>query len=130
MTARGWDVSEIASDTDCMQTYSISHLPLPYVQFPRGARQVAPVVSSSVTLWATACQVPLSMGFSRKEYWSELPFPPLGDLPDPGIEPASPTSPTLAGRFFIISTTFQGVYVSAFSHYWQGEQGELLTRNC
>ena len=40
------------------------------------------------------------MGFSRQEGWSELPFPPPGDVPDPGIETASPTSPALAGRFF------------------------------
>ena len=43
-----------------------------------------------VTLWAVAYQAPLSMGFSRKEYWSGLPFPSLGDLSDPGIEPRSP----------------------------------------
>ena len=42
------------------------------------------------TLWAAACQAPLSMGFSRHEYWSELPCPTPGDLPDPGIEPMSP----------------------------------------
>ena len=47
------------------------------------------------TLWTVACQAPLPMGFSRQEYWSGLPFPPLGDLPDPGIEPASPVSPAL-----------------------------------
>ncbi|XP_061294344.1 DNA-directed RNA polymerases I, II, and III subunit RPABC4 isoform X1 [Bos javanicus] len=40
------------------------------------------------------------MGFSRREHWSGFPFPPPGDLPDPGIEPASPKSPTLAGGFF------------------------------
>ena len=40
------------------------------------------------------------MGFSRQEYWSGLSFPSLGDLPDPGIEPMSPASPALAGRFF------------------------------
>ena len=39
------------------------------------------------TLWTVACQAPLSMGFSRQEYWSGLPFPPPGDLPDPEIEP-------------------------------------------
>ena len=44
-----------------------------------------------------ACQPPLSMGISRQEYWSGLSSPPAGDLPDPGIEPASPA---LAGRFF------------------------------
>ena len=42
-----------------------------------------------VTLWTIAYQAPLSMGFSRKEYWSGLPFPSPGDLPDPGIKPAS-----------------------------------------
>ena len=48
-----------------------------------------------VTLWTAAHQIPLSMEFPRQEYWSELPFPPPGDLPDPGIEPASPMSPVL-----------------------------------
>ena len=43
------------------------------------------------TLWTVAHQASLSMGFSRQEYWSGLPFPPPGDLPDPGIEPRSPT---------------------------------------
>ena len=42
-----------------------------------------------------ACQDPLSMGFPGQEYWSGLPFPPPGNLPDPGIEPTSPVSPTL-----------------------------------
>ena len=41
-------------------------------------------------LWTVACQVPLSMGFSRQEYWSGLPFPSPGNLPDPGIKPMSP----------------------------------------
>ena len=40
------------------------------------------VVSDSTTLWAVACQAPLSMEFRRQEYWSGLPFPPLGDLPN------------------------------------------------
>ena len=44
-----------------------------------------------VTPWTVAHQAPLSMGFSRQEYWSGLPFPSPGDLPDPGIEPVSPT---------------------------------------
>ena len=52
------------------------------------------------TLWTTAHQGPLSMAFSRQEYWSRLPFPPPGDLLDPGIEPASLASPALPGRFF------------------------------
>ena len=48
-----------------------------------------------MTLWAGADQAPLSMGFSRQEYWSGLPCPPPGDLSDPGIEPKSPVSPAL-----------------------------------
>ena len=43
-----------------------------------------------VTPWTVAYQAPLSMGFSIQEYWSGLPFPSPGDLPDPGIEPGSP----------------------------------------
>ena len=50
-----------------------------------------------MTPWTVACQAPLSMGFSRQEYWSGLPCPPPGDLPDPGIEPVTPA---LAGGFF------------------------------
>ena len=52
------------------------------------------------TLWTMACQAPLSMGFSRREYWSELPCPPPGDLPNPGITAASLASPALAGGFW------------------------------
>ena len=47
--------------------------------------------------WTVAHQAPLSMGFSKQEYWIGLTFPPPGDLPDPGIEP---TSPPFAGGFF------------------------------
>ena len=46
--------------------------------------------------WTVAHQAPLSMGFSRPEYWNGLPFPPPGYLPDPGMEPASLKSPALA----------------------------------
>ena len=51
---------------------------------------------SFVTPWKVAHQASLSMGFPRQEYWSGLPLPPLGDLPDPGIEPKSPA---FAGEF-------------------------------
>ena len=52
------------------------------------------------TPWIIAHQAPLTMEFSRQEYWSGLPFPTPRDLPKPGIEPVSLASPTLAGRFF------------------------------
>ena len=54
------------------------------------------------TPWIVACQAPLSMGFSRQEYWSGLPFPSPRDLPNPGIKPRSPA---LAGRFFTSHAT-------------------------
>ena len=60
------------------------------------------VVSDSFTAPGTvAHQAPLSMGFSRQEYWCGLPFLTIGDLPDPGIEPESPASLVLAGKDFV-----------------------------
>ena len=57
--------------------------------------------------WTVACQAPLSIGFSRQEYWSGVPFPTLEDLPDPGIKPMSLVSSALAGRFFTTSATWE-----------------------
>ena len=54
-----------------------------------------------------AHQAHLFMGFSRQEYWSGLPFPSPGDLPNPGIKPTSLASPALAGRFFTTRTTWE-----------------------
>ena len=65
------------------------------------------VMSDSAILGIVAHQAPLSMGFSRQEDWSGLPFPPPGDLPDPGMEPASLPSPALAGRCFTTSSTWE-----------------------
>ena len=65
-------------------------------------RSVTQLFPTFATLWTLAYQAPLSMEFSRQEYWSVLPFHPLGDLPDPGIEPVSLLSPVLARRFFTI----------------------------
>ena len=61
------------------------------------------------TPWTIAHQDPLSMGFPRQEYWSELPRPSPGrfDLPEPGIEPVSPVSLALAGRFFTSWATWK-----------------------
>ena len=52
------------------------------------------------TPWTAAHQAPLSMGYPMQEHWSGLPFPPPGDLPDPGIKLTSPVSPALAAGFF------------------------------
>ena len=55
---------------------------------------------SCLTPWTVAHQAPLSMEFSRQEYWNGLLFPSPGDLPRPGIKPMSPMSPALVGRSF------------------------------
>ena len=71
-------------------------------------------MSDSLHLYGLlACQVPLSTGFSRQEYWGGLPCPPQGNLPDPGIKPMSLTSPALAGRFFTTSTIWEAWNLSA-----------------
>ena len=82
-----------------------------------------------LALWTVACQAPLSMAriFSRQEDWSGLPFPTLGDLPDPGFEPVSLVSLALAGRFFTTGTTWEALRKNTaplnssflvFFHYW------------
>ena len=63
------------------------------------------VVFNSATPWTVVCQAPLSMGFSREEDWSGLPWLPPGVFPDPGIEPMSLMSPALASGFFTTSGT-------------------------
>jgi len=65
------------------------------------------VVRLSAALWTAARQAPLSVGFSRQEYWSGLPWPPPGDLSNPGIDSMFLMSPALAGGFFTTSTTWE-----------------------
>ena len=80
------------------------------------------VISLLLQLWSTLCnpmwtvahQVLLSMGFSRKEYWSGLPCPLPGHLPYPGTEPASLRSTALAGMFFITSSTWKVLFTCLF----------------
>ena len=62
----------------------------------------------SATPWTVAHQAPLSTGFPRQEYWSGLPFPSPGDLPNPGIEPSS----ALAGRFFTVEPPGKFLYLT------------------
>ena len=64
-------------------------------------------MSDSVISCTVALQAPLSVGFSRQEYWSGFPCPPLGDLPAPRIKPVSLTSPALAGGFFTTNATWE-----------------------
>ena len=60
-----------------------------------------------VTLWTVAHQAPLSIGFSRQKYWSRLPCPPPGDIPNPGIKLIPFMPPALAGWFFTTSITWE-----------------------
>ena len=67
-------------------------------------------VQFCVTPWTVARQAPLSMGFSRQEYWSGLLCPPPGNLPDPAIKLSSLMSPALAGEFFTTSATWEALH--------------------
>ena len=58
--------------------------------------------------WTEALQAPLCMGFPRQEYWSVLPLPSPGDLPDPGMEPESPVSPALQADSVFLPGEFHG----------------------
>ena len=72
----------------------------------------AQLLQSYLTLWTVAHQAPLSIGFSRQEYWHGLPRPPPGDLPDPGIESVSLMLLELAGGFFTITSTWKAYSTS------------------
>ena len=82
-----------------------------YTNICRLNKQYVLICFSCVWLFVTpqivASQAPLSMGFSRQEYRSGLPFPPPGDLPDPSIEPESLMSPALSGGFITTSATWE-----------------------
>ena len=67
------------------------------------------MMSYSASSWTGALQGPLFMKFSKQEYWSGLPFPTPGNLPDLGIEPTSLTSPALAGKFFTTNATWEAI---------------------
>ena len=87
-----------------LRTSHLKHT-LVHLELRSCACSVISIMSNSVTVWTVAHQAPLSVGFSRQEYWIGLPCPPSGDLPDPGIRLASLKSPALAGRFFTTSAT-------------------------
>ena len=77
-------------------------------------KHMCSVVSDSFVIpWIVACQAPLSIGFSRQESWSGLPFPPPGDLLNPGIEPMSPASPAWADCFFTATLCWVYILLSA-----------------
>ena len=71
-----------------------------------------------MTLWIVAHQAPLYMEFPRQEYWSELPFPSPGDLPNPVMELMSLASPALAGGFFTTSATWEAPILFLALYLW------------
>ena len=75
----------------------------------RGGGLVAKSCSTLVIPWTVACQAPLSIGFSRQGYWSELPFPSPGDLPNPGIELKPPALAT--GLFITCEVLRKALYL-------------------
>ena len=79
----------------------------PYLRYMLHAKLLQLCVLLFVAPWTVGHQSPLSVGLSRQEYWSGLTCLPPGDLSDPDVEPASLTSPALAGRFFTTSTTWE-----------------------
>ena len=80
-------------------------------------------VQPFATPWTVACQAPLSMGFSRQEYWNGLPCLLPGDLSDPVIKPTSLMFPALAGEFFITSAIWEALNPPVESLYFQGNWG-------
>ena len=78
-----------------------------------------------VTPWTIAHKAPLSTEFSRQEYWSGLPFPPPGDLPSPGSEPASLTSPALARGFYTNCATWEAQVYTLSGYYSAIERNEV-----
>ena len=76
------------------------------------------------TPWIVAHQTSLSMEFSRQEYWRRFPFPTPGDLPDPGIEPASPLASALAGGFFTTVPPGSPSFSIKKQKIWEIDDGE------
>ena len=76
-----------------------------------------------MTLWTADHQAPASVGFSRQEYLSGLPFPPLWDIPDTGLEPTSPVSPALAGGLFTTESPGKSLVYLTSSISWQKARG-------
>ena len=95
------------------------------------ARSVAQSCLTIVTPWTVAHQASFSMGFPRREYWRGLPFPPSGDLPNPGIEPTSPVSLALAVVLFTTSAaTWEAQKKSNVSKYTDGYEKHHTESKC
>ena len=82
------------------------------------------------TAWTVAHEAPLSMWFSRQEYWSGLPFPSPEDLPDPGMEPASPALTGSLYRAELHGKLIPGIYSYLFTVWWGLLHKGRLWRSC
>ena len=105
---RGW--GDLYLSTASFLHVSLSHSPgctSFQLRLSESSLLVAPLTIFQLlcaTPWTVAHQAPLSMGFSRQEYWSGLPLPPPGDLPDPRLKPTSNASPALTGSLYLCAT--------------------------
>ena len=108
-----WVCSHFHSWSDCVQLFATL-----YVSYSLTGLVLQSCPSLQPHGLTIAHQAPLSMGLFSQDYWSGLPFPPPGDLPDPGIEPRSPASPARAGRFFAHWAT------------WEAPEGAPLYNSC
>ena len=97
---------------DCLKLHCLKLLSFGVIRC-MGVCQVSSAVSDSSTLWTTDHQASLSVGFSWQGYWRGSPCPPPGDLPDPGIEHASLTSPALESGFFTTTATCEASFPCA-----------------
>ena len=79
-----------------------------------------------VTPWTAVHQAPLSMDSSRQEYWSGLPCPSPGDLPDPGVEPVSPEAPALQAASVLLSYLLNHKEIQAFLRLYSGDKIQSL----
>ena len=98
--------SQINTIRNCLSTFNLAYIPFIH------AYKVVLVMSHSATLWTVAHQAPLSMRFSRQDYWSGLPCPPPRDLPNPGIEPTPLTSSALADCSLPVASSRKLIYPS------------------
>ena len=121
LSTGGWNICETITENSMTVLQKIE-LPCTNVC------SVASVMSNSATPWTIAHQAPLPMGFLRQKYWSGLPFPPPGDLPDPGIDSPSPAlttgffttePPGKPIAFFVTKYSFLGDWINMWPYIWR-----------
>ena len=115
--AQSWIWLKRPSVSACSHTHTESNKKTIYRSMWKWKSSSLSRVQLFVTPWTVAHQAPVSLGFSRQEYWSGLPCPPLGDLPNPGIEPTFPVSPALQMDSLPLSLWGSPVRLFTVSHF-------------